>query len=80
MSTSIAKWGNGQGIRIPKGILERLQWKSGQKVNLIVENDELKIRAVQNERKSIQELFEGYEENYQCQEFDWGEPEGKEVW
>lgn len=80
MATSIAKWGNGQGIRIPKGILERLSWKSGQKVELIVDNDELKIKPIRNKRKSIQELFEGYDEDYQCQEMDWGEPVGKEIW
>lgn len=80
MATSIAKWGDGQGIRIPKGVLERLNWKSGQKVELIVDNDELKIRAVQKKRKSIQDLFEGYEEKYQCQEIDWGDPAGKEIW
>lgn len=80
MSTSIAKWGNGQGIRIPKGILERLQWKNNERVELIVEEDELKIKPVRRKRKTIQELFDGYGEEYACQEIDWGEPVGKEVW
>ena len=26
LTTSISKWGNGQGIRIPKNILEFLKW------------------------------------------------------
>ena len=31
-------------------------------------------------RKTIKELFANYNEDYEKQEIDWGEPVGKEVW
>ena len=31
-------------------------------------------------RKNIKELFANYEKEYQTQEIDWGEAEGKEIW
>ena len=31
-------------------------------------------------RKNIKELFTNYEREYEVQEIDWGEPEGKEIW
>jgi antitoxin MazE len=31
-------------------------------------------------RKSIDELFEGYDGDYEPIEIDWGKPEGNEIW
>ena len=28
LSTTISKWGNGQGIRVPKTLMELLEWKN----------------------------------------------------
>lgn len=79
MTTTIQKWGNSQGIRIPKPILEELNISENEEVDLIVENNSLVIKKV-NKRKTIQELFEGYDGIYKPKEYDWGKPMGKEVW
>lgn len=37
MSTTIQKWGNSQGIRIPKSILDILHWKEDEEVELFTQ-------------------------------------------
>ncbi len=82
LTTSISKWGNGQGIRIPKNILEFLKWTESEKVEIIAENDGIKIKkiTVHEKRKNIKELFEYFNEIYKKENIDWGEPVGKEIW
>ena len=77
----ISKWGNGQGIRIPKSVLELLKWQKDDELEMIVEKGNLKIQKVEKEkRKTIKELFANYDGSYEKQEIDWGEPQGKEIW
>jgi|APHig6443717497_1056834.scaffolds.fasta_scaffold42302_1 antitoxin MazE len=79
MIAKVQEWGNSQGIRIPLSILREAKIASGQEVNLSVENEKIVIKATYC-RKSIKELFAGYNEQYEPQEIDWGTPVGKEVW
>ena len=77
----ISKWGNGQGIRIPKSVLELLKWKKDDELEMIVEGGNLKVKKFEKEkRKTIKELFANYDENYEKHEIDWGQPQGKEIW
>ena len=81
LTTSICKWGNGQGIRIPKNILDVLGWNESEKVEIIVEDNSVKIKKVSaKERKNIKELFKNYDGVYRKETIDWGEPVGKEIW
>lgn len=81
LTTSISKWGNGQGIRIPKNVLDFLNWNDSEKVEIIVEDNSIKIKKLSvKERKNIKELFKDYNNVYKKETIDWGEPVGKEVW
>ena len=77
---TIGKWGNSQGIRIPKRYLDQLGLRIGEKVEIKIEDGKIVIIPLKNKRKPkihINQLFkEDYEEN---KEFDWGQV-GKEVW
>ena len=79
MTTTIQKWGNSQGIRLPKIILDTVHWNDNEELTLIVKDNEVVIRKA-NERKSLKDLFEGFDGEYVHEEIDWGEPVGKEVW
>ena len=79
MLSTIQKWGNSQGIRIPKVILDSVQWKENEEVALTAENGKIIIEKAKK-RKTIVELFEGYKGDYQPEEIDWGSPRGDEVW
>lgn len=80
MITSIQKWGNSQGVRIPKMLLDAVKWSENEKVTITVYDGKLIIEKAKKEKESIMELFENYEEEYTPEEVDWGKPEGKEVW
>lgn len=77
MNTILSKWGNSQGIRISKEILEELDFKLGDELKLSTQNKVLKI---EKSVKNIKDLFLDYEENYELESIDWGEIVGKEVW
>lgn len=80
MITSIQKWGNSQGVRIPKMLLDAVKWSENEEVTITVYDGKLIIEKAKKEKESIMELFENYEEEYTPEEVDWGKPEGKEVW
>ena len=81
MTVTIQKWGNSQGIRIPKHYLNELCWSEDEMVDLIIEDGKIIIeRSCPSQRKNIKELFEGFKGKYEPCEFVWGEPEGGEVW
>ena len=81
-TTTITKWGNSQGIRLNKALLETVNLSENDLVHIIVEDGKLIITKaeVKQARKTIQELFEGYDNSYVATEVDWGEPKGDEVW
>ena len=83
MTGTIQKWGNSQGIRIPKTILDGLFLQENDRVEITAESDSIVIRKTTRKRrakKSLEERFENYTGDYQCVELDWGEAVGREVW
>lgn len=82
LTTSISKWRNEQGIRMPKNILEFLKLTESEKVEVTTEDDGIKIKkiAVPEKRKNIKELFGNFDGTYKKENIDWGELQGKEMW
>lgn len=81
MTTNIQKWGNSQGIRLPKSILDALNWSINEKIIIDMHEDHIVIKtAVPKKHKSIEELFKDYNDEYVPEEIDWGTPTGKEIW
>ena len=79
---TVQKWGNSHGVRIPKPLLDSLNWQTNEKISLRTRGNRLIIeKAPQNKRKTIEELLDGFNfDNFQPSEFDWGKPVGREVW
>ena len=83
MLTTIQKWGNSQGVRLPKTVLDVLFLKENDTVEIVTANDSIIIKKATRKRrakKSLDERFLNYTGNYQCSEWDTGKPIGKEVW
>ena len=83
MYTTIQKWGNSQAVRLPKYILESVSLEENDRIEITSDNDAINIKKTARKnraKKSLQERFEGYTGDYQCEEYDWGPPVGKEVW
>ncbi len=79
MTTTIQKWGNSQGIRIPKSILNTVHWSENEEITIVVKDEKIIIEKTKN-RKNIKELFKDYKGDYKPNEIDWGEPVGDEIW
>jgi hypothetical protein len=81
MTTTIQKWGNSQGVRIPKMLLDSVKWAENEQIMILVDNDKLIIeKAKDKKRKNIKELFADYKGDYKPINIDWGEPKGEEIW
>ena len=78
MSTvALTKWGNGQGVLIPKQLCQKLGLKIGDKLNVDAKDGALTIKPVKSYR--VEDLLAGYT-GPKPEEYDWGKPMGKEIW
>ena len=75
---AIKSWGNSQGIRIPKEILEKMQLKVSDVLNIEVENDTIVLRK-QFVHKTFEERLAEYNGKISVCDFEWGEPVGREI-
>jgi len=78
MFSSIQKWGNSKGVRIPKAMLEKVSLKENDRVEILVDDGNLVIRPVKR-RVSLAERIAEYKGEYQPSEWETGKPLGKEV-
>ncbi|MCL2153474.1 MAG: AbrB/MazE/SpoVT family DNA-binding domain-containing protein [Oscillospiraceae bacterium] len=82
MTTTIQKWGNSQAVRLPKAVLESLFLKENDAVEIKAVNDTIVIsKAIRKRRAktSLEERFRDYTGEYNCEEYDWGSPVGREA-
>ena len=75
---AIKQWGNSQGIIIPKKILDALNWKRSDSLELEVVDDKIQIKKRFVHRTFADRLKE-YDGKISVCEFDWGEPQGGEM-
>ena len=82
MVAQIKLWGNSQGIRIPKGILDSVNIGVNDQVNIEVINDSIVISKIFKHRTLEERFaqFEGEIDPISETDFDYGEPVGREVW
>lgn len=82
MITQIQKWGNSQGLRLPKVILEAVSLRINDKVDITVADGKIIIEpaASVHGRFDIANLVAALPPDYEPAEVDWGAPAGKEVW
>jgi len=82
MHTKIQKWGNSQGLRLAKNVLEDAHLGVGDEVDVAVQDGIIEIEAIRKTRGRyrIEDLVEQIPENYHASKVDWGEPVGKEAW
>ncbi len=89
MYATIQKWGNSQGLRIPKALLEALGLRENDQVELVQEENGISIRKVSPVRhRPLEERLTAFygkplEDIGRIEngpEVDWGKAEGTEVW
>ena len=82
MLTKIQKWGNSQGLRFTKAVLEEAQINVGDEVNVSVQKGRIIVEPATRVRgrHDLKELVSRMPKGYQAKELDWGSPIGREVW
>ena len=78
----IRKWGNGQGIRLPKKILEAAALAVGDEVDVTARRGEIVIGPAGSVAGNhlLNHLVAQMPPRYLPSEVDWGAPVGKEAW
>ena len=82
MQTTIVKWGNSQGVRLPKFLLESANFTDNDTVDITAEGDIIVIRKVPTKRRhrTLKERLEGIDvSNYRWKEWDTGPDVGHEI-
>ncbi len=80
MEVRLQKWGNSNGIRIPKNILKSFNLKPNDKIELTYEDDKIIISKPKKEKISLEERFSKYNGENLAKDFTWNNPKGKEIW
>jgi len=82
MQTTIVKWGNSRGVRLPKILLDSACLSDNDAVEVTVEDNSIVIKKAVDKafHKSIRERFEGFSGEYEPTSIDWGSPVGNEIW
>ena len=80
METQLVKWGNGQGIRIPRHIVSECSLETNDTVEMLVSQGRIVIQKPFR-HKTLEERTAEYGGTLgPYREFEWGAPEGREIW
>ena len=93
MTAAITKWGNSRGIRLPKLLLDNLQLKDKDVLEIKIVDDTIVMKKSQKSstaKKTIEQRFMDFygvdfetalaQNPYVFHEIEWGKPEGDELW
>ncbi len=83
MVTKVQKWGNSQGLRLAKHVLEEIHLSVGDPVDVSTRDGLIVITPINRSargRLSLQELISRIPKNYKPREAEWGRPVGSEAW
>jgi mRNA interferase MazF len=82
MVTKIQKWGNSQGLRLNRQLLEDAHLSVGDEVDVKARDGMIVIAPAKRirGRHILKELVSRIPKDYKPGEMEWGRPVGREVW
>ncbi len=80
MVAKIQKWGNSQGLRLAKHVLENARIALGDDVEVIVGDEQIMIKKVVRPKYDLAEMVARMPRDYKTQEVSLGKPVGREEW
>jgi antitoxin MazE len=82
MHTRIQKWGNSQGLRLAKNVLEDARLGVGDEVDVAVQDGIIVVAPTKRirGRYHLEDLVAQIPADYHASEVNWGKPVGKETW
>lgn len=81
MVTKIQRWGNSQGLRLKKDMLDALDIMIGDPLKVFIRSGNIIISPDKKRREKVdlKKLLSKTKQNH-MKEVDWGMSAGKEVW
>jgi antitoxin MazE len=80
MVMKVQKWGNSQGLRLPKHILENADIAVGDEVEVIPQEGQIIIKKIPGRKFDLAEMVSRMPRGYKAREESFGRPVGKEEW
>ncbi len=87
MYATIQRWGNSQGLRIPKALLDALSLRENDRVELTQADGGIHIKKATAGHRTLEERLVAFYGKpvdeilrLETQEIDWGQGSGDEVW
>lgn len=80
MEARLQKWGNSVGIRIPSNIIKSLNLKINDVLELKTDDKKIIITKSIKKTISLEERFKEYNGKNLAKDFEWDEPQGREIW
>ena len=82
MVNKIQKWGNSQGSRLARQVLEDAHFAVGDEVKVAAREGMIVIAPVRriHGKQSLEDLVSGKPGDFEPDETDWGKAVGREVW
>ena len=80
METTIQKWGNSLGVRLPKNVTESHSLTAGSTVRITTNKTGIAITVQEKAVPTLSTLLRGVSPKNKHSEIDWGNARGGEVW
>ena len=89
MYTTVQRWGNSCGLRIPKALLDGIDIRENDRVELFQEGNVIRIqKAAAAQHRTVEDRLVAFyrkpigeiEPIQSDGEFDWGARKGSEIW
>ena len=78
MKSMIVRWGNSQGVRLPKEVLAAASLQVNDSVTIEAEKGRIVIEKAARRHRSLEERLAGFSGSNVPEEWDMGVPVGKE--
>lgn len=80
MKIKLYRCGDSHVLPIPRSILDVLNWKDDDILDLKIKDNKLIIENSSDDEMNIEDLFEDFDGQYEKEGIDWGKIDEKEVW
>lgn len=81
MVAKVQRWGNSQGLRLSKHVLDLADIAVGDDVEIVVSDQQILVKKVTPAGKyDLADLVARIPKGYKAEEVDFGPPVGREAW
>ena len=80
MITTVRKWGNSLGVRIPSPVAKDIKLHEGSQVEILEEGNRLVIVPVEKPVFALEDMLKKIKKGDIHGEIDFGPAQGKETW